>query len=287
MRSRPSRGDALLLGAVQGPTELLPVSSSAHIALLARAVGATRPAVADAARYDIERYDTELYDALEVALHGGAALALLLAGRDELRRALREATPSRFAAGVLAAAPPALVGWLLERKGATRVPGPRRIATGLALGGVAMGLADRRPQVRALADVGPRDGLALGVAQALALLPGVSRNGATLTAARARRFERRDAQALSWRVGLPVLLGATGLRAQRLWRGGGPTPAARRMLAVGVGASFASTLASAGVLRGAGPAGTLLPFAFYRVALATLVVRRCGEPSPPPASGAQ
>ncbi|HEY2767079.1 MAG TPA: undecaprenyl-diphosphate phosphatase [Solirubrobacteraceae bacterium] len=282
MRSRPSRGDALLLGAVQGPTELLPVSSSAHIALLARAMGASRRMAADA-----EIYDTELYDALEVALHGGAALALLLVGRHELRRAAREMTSSRFVTGVLAAAPPALAGWLLERGGVTRAPGPRTIAAGLALGGVAMALADRRLEVRELAEVGPRDGLALGIAQALALLPGVSRNGATLTAARARGFERRDAQALSWRVGLPVLLGATGLRAQRLWRGGGVTPAARRTLMVGVGAAFASTLASAGTLRGGQPAGPLLPFALYRVALATLVVRRCGESPAPPAGGAQ
>jgi undecaprenyl-diphosphatase len=262
MPSRPSRADALLLGAVQGPTELLPVSSSAHIALLGRVLGSRRAAL-----------DPDLYDALEVTLHGGAALALLIAGRGELVRAARESTPRRFAAAVLAAAPPVLVGFLLERSPSARVTGPRAIAAGLALGGAALALADREPQERRLAHVGPLDGLALGVAQALALLPGVSRNGATLTAARWRRFERGDAQALSWRVGLPVIVGATGLRAWRLRRGGGVAAGAAGTVAAGAAAAFVSTLASAKLLRGVRSRGPLLPFALYRVALAAFVMR--------------
>ncbi len=253
--------DALLLGLVQGPTELLPVSSSAHIALLADATGARRRA-----------QERALYDALEVALHGGAALALLLAGREELVRVLREATRRRLTAGLLACALPALVGYLLERAPPARLDGRHTIAAGLALGGAAMMLADRAPQERTLADVGSRDGLALGVAQALALLPGVSRNGATLTAARARRFARADAQALSWRVGLPVIFGAAALRAQRA-RARGVAPDGRPALAAGAGAAFASTLVSARLARRRGRAGALAPFALYRCALALLVLR--------------
>ncbi len=276
---RPSVRDALLLGAVQGPTELLPVSSSAHIALARRAlVGRAAGTPAAGAGLTRAAVGTELEDVLEVALHGGAAAALLIVGRDELRRTVREATPRRFAAGALAAALPAAAGYLLERSPGSRRSGRHSIALGLAVGGAAMALADRAPQERALTDVGPGDGLALGAGQALALLPGVSRNGATLTAARARRLERGDAQSLSWRVGLPVIVGATALRAWGL-RGRGLSPQERRTLVAGTAAAFGSTLAAAKLLRvgGDGRAGLrafpLLPFGLYRIALALLLAR--------------
>jgi undecaprenyl-diphosphatase len=261
MHSRLTPRDALLLGAVQGPTELLPVSSSAHIALLARVLVAPEAGA-----------DAELRDALEVALHAGTALALLLAGRGELLRAARELDGGRLAAGALALAPPALVGYLLERAPARRASSPRRIAAGLALGGAALALADRRPQARRLVQAAPRDGLALGVAQAAALLPGVSRNGATLTAARARDFAREDAQALSWRVGLPVMLGAALLKARRLAQRGVP-PGGGWVLGVGAGAAFLSTLAGAPLIARGRRGRALAPFALYRLGVALVAWR--------------
>ena len=127
--------------------------------------------------------------------------------------------------------------------------------------------ADTRPGTRSLADFGPRDGLALGLAQALALLPGVSRNGATLTAARARGFAREDAHALSWRAGLPVIAGAAGLKASRLAQRGAP-PGAVPALAAGAGAAFLSTLACAPLIRPGRRGRALWPFALYRAGLA-------------------
>jgi undecaprenyl-diphosphatase len=268
MRPRPSLRDALLLGAVQGPTELLPVSSSAHIALLPDLLGWPRADL-----------DAELRDSLEVALHAGAALALMIAGRGELVRAVRELNGSRVAAGALALAPPALVGYLLERAPARRPSAPGTIAMGLALGGVALALADARPQARALAQAGPRDGLALGVAQAAALLPGVSRNGATLTAARARGFARTDAQALSWCVGLPVMVGAAALKGWRLAQRGAPAGAGQT-LAAGAGAAFLSTLAGAPLIGPARRGRRLLPFALYRLGLAGAVLGPRGAQQP-------
>ena len=87
-------------------------------------------------------------------------------------------------------------------------------------------LADRAPEMRGAADAGVRDGLWLGLAQAAALVPGVSRSGATLAAARARGFGRADASRLSWEVALPVLLGATALKGAP--RRAGRTAGARR-----------------------------------------------------------
>jgi undecaprenyl-diphosphatase len=261
---------AIVLGLAQGPTEVLPVSSSAHTALLPRL-----------AVWPEARLDAELRNSLEVALHAGTAAALSIALRGELRQALRELDGRTLAAAALALAPPALAGYLLERGLERRPSSSRALATGLALGGAALALADLRPPTHALAstppgarklaDAGPRDGLALGVAQALALLPGVSRNGATLTAARARGFARADAQALSWRVGLPVIAGAAALKACRLAQRGAP-PAAAPALAAGAGAAFLSTLACAPLLGPGARGRALWPFALYRAGLALAAV---------------
>ncbi len=275
---------ALLLGLVQGPTEALPVSSSAHIALL--------PRLADWPQAGV---DAELRNSLEVALHAGTAAALALALRGELLRGVREMDAGALAAAALALAPPALGGYLLERGLERRPSGPWALAAGLTLGAAAMVWADARPQTRRLADLGPRDGLALGLAQALALLPGVSRHGAALTAARARSFAREDAHALSWRVGFPVIAGAAALKASRFGRSGvtcafgrsGGTlpfgshpPFGQRgsagilpQLATGAAAALLSTLACAPLIRPGRRGGALWPFALYRAGLALAAVR--------------
>ena len=136
-----------------------------------------------------------------------------------------------------------------------------------------MAWADRSPQTRRHQDAGARDALALGVAQALALIPGVSRNGATLAAARLRRFTREDANRLSRHVALPVIAGATLLKSVRLKRRGLPRGAALPF-AAGAAASFASTLGSTWLIRQVERDRSLLPYAAYRIALAGLVLRR-------------
>jgi undecaprenyl-diphosphatase len=251
---------ALLLGLVQGPTEVLPVSSSAHIALLPRLAG-----------WPAAQQDAELRNSLEVALHAGTVAALVLALRGERGWALRKLDSRALASAAGALGPPALVGYLMEQRLERRPSGPRALAAGLAVGAAAMAWADTRPETRGLADFGPRDGLALGLAQALALFPGVSRNGATLTAARARGFAREDAQALSWRVGLPVIAGAAGLKASRLVQRGAP-PGAAPTLAVGAGAAFLSALACAPLIRPGRRGRALWPFALYRAGLALTAV---------------
>ena len=119
-----------------------------------------------------------------------------------------------------------------------------------------------------------RDGLALGLAQAAALIPGVSRNGATLSAARAGGFSRDAAQTLSWSAGLPVILGASVLKAVRLRRAG-VAREQRAALMVGAVAAFLSTRVSAQALaRRLRQGQRLWPFSLYRCALAALVIAR-------------
>jgi len=278
---------AVALGLLQGPTELLPVSSSAHTTLIPWLAG-----------WPYADLDPELRKSFEVALHAGAAAALAIDMRTELIEAARTLDRRRAAAIALSLAPPALAGYVLERPIERHLGGPRSIAVGLIAGAAAMALADLRPGrrdghgrapdgrdepdgspargTRREHETDPCDGLALGLAQSVALVPGVSRSGATLTAARARGFAREDAQALSRHAALPVILGAVALKGWRLLRGGAPD-GAWPMLAAGAGSAFLSTTASARLLRRQSESARergLAPYAVYRAALAAITMMR-------------
>ena len=152
-----------------------------------------------------------------------------------------------------------------------------------------MALADRAPQRRGHDEAGLVDGLWLGVAQACSLMPGVSRNGATLAAARLRRFTRPDANRLSRHAALPVIAGATVLKGVRLYRRGIP-PGTALPLGVGAAAAFVSTLGSRWLIGQVERNRSLAPYAAYRLGLAGLVVarlRRTGGSAggPAPAGG--
>ena len=270
----PPLHHAVALGLVQGPAELLPVSSSAHTTLIPLLLG-----------WPAAELDAGQRKSLEIALHAGAGAALAIDMRRELLDAAAGLSPQRLLVVALSLAPPALAGLTLRRTIEWRLGGPRSIAAGLLAGGVAMAVADRaggradrtREQARAL------DGLALGLAQAVALIPGVSRHGATLAVARARGFGRADAQELSWHAGVPVMLGASVLEgvgfARRPQRLRTPAP-----LLAGAAAAFASTLLSARLLRRRA-LRSLTPFAIYRTALAALVLactRRSRRPKTDP-----
>jgi undecaprenyl-diphosphatase len=253
---------ALALGIVQGPAELLPVSSSAHIVLLPWLAG-----------WDWDELDPELRKSFEVALHAGAAAALLIGQRRTIAEELRSFDGRRAVVLGLSFLPAAAAGYTLERPIERRLGGPRATALGLLAGALAMLVADRRPQRRGRGDATAGDGLALGVAQAAALAPGVSRNGVTLAAARWRRFSRDQANLLSRTIALPIIVGATILKGVRLRRRGA-SPALRRSMAIGIAASFASTLASQRLIGLVERDRALWPYAAYRVALAAAVLAK-------------
>ncbi len=282
---------AFALGLLQGPTELLPVSSSAHTTLLPWLAG-----------WRYGELDPRLRKSFEVALHAGTVAALLLrvpsdrprgaAGEEHGPDAASAARNRAARLGCIAAAVslPALAGYTLGGQIERRLGTPATIAGGLLAGSAAMiggelragrsraashagtaGVGQCDP--RAPTEVNVRDGLALGLAQALALVPGVSRSGATIATARARGFSRRDADRLSWQVGLPVIAGAAALKGSRLAREGVPRELGLP-LAAGAAGAFASTLAATRAL-GPGRRAALLPVcAVYRAALALLVIRR-------------
>jgi undecaprenyl-diphosphatase len=253
---------AAALGLVQGPAELLPISSSAHLSLLPWLAG-----------WRWQTIDPESRKSFEVAVHAGAAGALLVGQRDRIADELRRFDLRRGLVVGLSFVPPAIAGYGFERAIESRLGGPRATAAGLAVGAVAMVLADRRPQRRGPGEARALDGLALGLAQTAALFPGISRNGATLAAARARAFTREQANLLSRTVALPVIVGAAALKGARLRRRGVERPL-RRAMAIGVAASFASTLASQRLIELVERDRALWPYAVYRVGLAAVVAAR-------------
>ena len=253
---------AIALGFIQGPAELLPVSSSAHLVLVPWLAG-----------WDWDGLDPELRKSFEVALHAGAAAALLIGQRRVIADELRSFDARRAAVLMLSFAPPALVGYTMERSIERRLGGPRTTAIGLLAGAAAMVIADRRPQRRGRGEATTLDGLALGIAQAAALAPGVSRNGATLAAARWRCFTREQANLLSRTVALPIIVGAAVLKGARL-HGRGTDPSLRKAVGVGVAASFASALASQRLIRQVERDRALWPYAAYRAGLAAIVLAR-------------
>jgi undecaprenyl-diphosphatase len=256
----PARAAAL--GLLQGPAELLPVSSSAHLILVPWLAG-----------WRWEGLDPELRKGFEVALHAGAAAALVVGQRRLIGSELRAFDSRRAAVLTLSFAPAAIAGYALERPIERRLGGPAATAAGLVLGAAAMMIADRRPQRPDRGEATAVDGLALGIAQAAALVPGVSRNGATLAVARWRGFTRERANLLSRTVALPVIVAAATLKGARLRRRG-VDRGMRRAMAVGVGASFASTLASQRLIKVVERDRALWPYAAYRACVAGLVLHR-------------
>jgi len=254
---RLSARQAIALGLIQGPAELLPVSSSGHLVLVPALLG-----------WPYARLDADVRKTFEVALHAGAGLALAWLLRDNLRAAIRDPAGTTLVAG-----PAAAIGFGLEPLIEERLSSPSVAATAQIASGIALGLIDTNPPkgVRPLSEGWCQYRAWIGLAQAAALVPGVSRNGATLTAARALGFSRSDAARLSWQAGLPIIGGATVLKLARLAQRG-LDPDLRRPFAAGAVAAFASTLAAAPLLRLA--ERPYAPLAAYRVGLGALALRR-------------
>ncbi len=284
---------AVLLGLAHGPAELLPVSSSGHITLIPWLAGWSYPDL-----------DPGRRKSFEVALHAGTAAALLITERREVARAVRELDGRRVALIALSFLPPAVAGFTLEGQIERRLGTPATIAAGLVAGSAAMAVADLHGgRERRREEAGALDGLLLGLAQTCALMPGVSRNGATLAAARARGFNRADANILSRHCALPIILGAVALRLRPILRSGrraggtdvdqggdatgpsGPRGSGRAdgeppsdevagRIAAGALAAFVSTLGSSWLIGQVERDRSLLPYAAYRTGLAAVVIRR-------------
>jgi undecaprenyl-diphosphatase len=204
---------ALALGAVQGFTELLPSSSSGHLILVPWLFGWTY----------LEENDA-FNQTFDVSLHLGTCIAvgayfwrdvveLVRAWVGTLRRRRIETPTERLAwAVVIGTIPAALVGFALEDVIADHLGDPWQMAILLAAFGLLLGVADRRPARDGLDRVTVRRGLWVGLAQCLALVPGVSRSGITITASRFLGLDRDASARFSFLLLLPITLGAVAFK---------------------------------------------------------------------------
>jgi undecaprenyl-diphosphatase len=267
-----SNWQALVLGLVQGATELLPISSSGHLILV--------PWLGE---WTYLSENEEFNQTFDVALHFGTLIAVVAYfWRDvvELTRAWlrsirrrRAETPQERIAWVVAVAtvPAALVGFFGEDVIADRLGEPWQIAILIAVFAIVLWIADRRPTTRGLEDLGPRTAIMVGLAQSLALMPGVSRSGVTISAARFLGLDRDAAARLSFLLLIPIVLGAALFKGTTDVLLGELPPGSAGPFVVGMVAAAVSGLAAIWGLLAYVRRHDYTVFVLYRLAVAAIV----------------
>ena len=254
----------IVLAIVQGLTEFLPISSSGHLVLVPYLVAWTDQGLA-----------------FDVAVHFGSLLAVVVFFRDDIAGLLRGGvkllggdtrSPQAYMALAIALGtiPAAAAGLLFASWIETNLRDPSVIVYTLAGYGVLMAVADRYARRdRGMTEVRIRDALVIGIAQALALVPGTSRSGVTITAGRLLGFERQDAARFSFLLSAPVILLAT------VYKGGelvfSDASVAWGELALGALVSAVVAYLSIEFFMRFVTRIGLAPFAIYRLALAALI----------------
>lgn len=260
----PTTFQALVLGLLQGLGEFLPISSSAHLALAPWLLHWPDPGLA-----------------FDVALHFGTLVAVLWYFRREwvsLARAAWQIVTTRKIVTIeqrralyviIATIPGGIFGLLLEKKAETTLRNPALIATALIIMGVILWLVDRvRPEARDMNQLRTSDAIWIGLAQAFALIPGVSRSGATITAGRGLGLDRNGAAAFSFLLSMPIIAAAAILKVPHVLRESGlSTP-----LVVGVLASAVSGWIAISALLKYVSRHSYGAFALYRVVVGAIVL---------------
>jgi undecaprenyl-diphosphatase len=208
---------SLVLGLLQGLTEFLPVSSSAHLSLAPYLFGWQDPGLS-----------------FDVALHFGTLIAVLWFFRKEWAKLIGAAVSiitsrkvdtvekKRVVFLIIATIPGAIGGLLLEKKAETAFRAPALTAIALIVMGIILWLVDRiASQERKVENMTWVDALVIGCAQVVALIPGVSRSGSTITAGRALKFDRESAAIFSFLMSMPIIAAAVVLKGPEVLRTGG------------------------------------------------------------------
>jgi len=203
---------AFILGLLQGLAEFLPISSSAHLALAPWLFGWPEPGLA---------FDVALHVGTLVAILGyfRAEWARLIRAGWNVSRNLRAETPEEWRAVyiVIATVPGVIAGVLLQKQAEATFRAPVLIAEALIVMGVVLWVIDRiMPQTRQLGTLRARDAILIGCAQAFAVVPGVSRSGATISAGRALKLDRESAATFSFLMSAPIIAGAAAFEGRHL-----------------------------------------------------------------------
>jgi undecaprenyl-diphosphatase len=245
---------AIILGLVQGFSEFLPISSSGHLALVPWLFGWND--FADVANGD------SIEKAFDTALHLGTLVAVLFYLRTELVGYVREGirivvSPQRanrqmgkrawlFVASAIPAGIAGAIGqqWITDKLGT-----PVLIAVSLVVFGLVLLWADRQQGTRDVSTFTRKDALLIGLAQVLALNPGTSRSGITITAARKFGFSRDAAARVSFLMSVPVIGGAVLFSLVKLVRDGIPDGLIAPMIAGIIAAGVSGWVAMWGMIR--------------------------------------
>lgn len=254
--------EAIVLALVQGLTEFLPISSSAHLILVPQILGWPDQGLA-----------------FDVAVHLGTLLAVLWFFHEEVWDVARawcaalvgrehDPVDARLGWAILIATIPAvLAGAFFENDIETRLRSPLVIATTTALFGVLLWLADlHKKEVSDEHQVGLGVAFLIGLAQALALIPGTSRSGITITAGLALGLSRRAAARFSFLLAMPAIAGAALLETVEL--AGSPEPVDWGPIGVGLVVAAISAYFCIKAFLGAIDRIGMLPFMIYRLLLA-------------------
>lgn len=255
---------AAVLGIIQGLSEFLPISSSAHLTLAPWLLGWEDPGLA-----------------FDVALHFGTLLAVLWYFRMEwlalikagfgILRTGRVETPEkrRLVYLILATIPGAIGGLLLQSRAESAFRAPQLIAIALIVMGIILWLVDKLvDQARILGEMRWIDALLIGLSQVIALIPGVSRSGSTITTGRGLRFDREASAEFSFLMSMPIIAAAVVLEGPKALQQGGLT----NELMAGVVASAVSGWLAISILMRYVSRHSYGIFAFYRVALGLAVL---------------
>jgi undecaprenyl-diphosphatase len=257
---------AFVLGLVQGLGEFLPVSSSAHLIITPWLFGWKDPGLG-----------------FDVALHWGTLLAVFAYFRNDIWLLIKGFFHSLFKSTrdfqnniyqklawllLIASVPGAIIGKLLEQKAENAFRSPVLIAITMFSMGIVLWLADQfGKKVRNLDHITPTHALVLGVSQALAVIPGVSRSGATITAGLFQDFKRADAARFSFLMSIPIIFGA-GLLKIKHFHDGVTTPE----LLVGFVTAAVSGFLSIRFLLRLISKRDFTVFVWYRVVFAALIL---------------
>jgi undecaprenyl-diphosphatase len=264
---------ALVLGIVQGATELLPISSSGHLILVPWAFG-----------WHYLEQNPEFNKTFDVALHLGTLVAVVVYFWRDLVRLVRawfrSVAARRISTGeeriawyiVVATIPAAIAGAAGESFIEDHLGDPWQIAILLALFGVILWLADRVPPGRTMDAIGWKGAVGIGLAQCLALMPGVSRSGVTITAARLLRLDRDEAARLSFLLLVPIVFGAAVLKGVKDVVLEGLPPGSAGPFVVGMLAAAVVGLVAIWGLLGYVRRHTYGVFVVYRLAVAATIL---------------
>jgi len=251
---------AVILGLAQGLGEFLPISSSAHLVLIPWFFRWTDPGLT-----------------FDVALHIGTLVAVVIYfWRDWWELILKGFTDFRSAKGrlfwflVAATVPGAICGFLLEKKAETVFRSPILIAMMLIVMGLLLYWADRRSSKKIDMDkITFGTSMAVGISQALAIIPGVSRSGITMTTGLLMELTREEAARFSFLLSTPIIFGAAVVKLPGVISN--PSVVTLNFI-VGMLVSCFTGLASISFLLRYVQAKDFLPFAWYRLILGALVI---------------